>query len=203
MSLSRIPFQSVNESRIEAIVGIQTRPMCRAAGIPTITNATQRSRPSNWRRRPVLRSARDARGFWTWAWTAVANAAPASVREWKAPAAAQRRAQPALLGEDGLGLGLHVFEDPVNARRVRYEVRERLTGDVRGELGAGVAVEELGHCWRRGDCLHRLQLQRVVDRAVDIQRCRHGARVLGQIRLLGGRGTEVVKELFGGGRVLR
>ncbi len=85
---------------------------------------------------------------WFWTWTAVANAAPAAVREWQAPAV-MRRAQPALLREDGLGLGLHVFEDRVDARRVGYEVRERLTGDVRGELRAGVAVEELRHRRRR------------------------------------------------------
>src|ERR671916_1787559 len=104
MSLSLIPFQSVNESKIDAIVGIHTRPMWRAAGIPTIANTTQRSRPSNCRSRPVFRSAADAGGFWAWTWTAVAKAAPAAVREWQAPAAAMRRAQPALLREDGLGL---------------------------------------------------------------------------------------------------
>src|SRR5215207_2697654 len=161
MSLSRIPFQSVNESKIEAMVGTHTNPMCRIAGIPTIANAIQRSPPSNCRRRPVFRSATDAGGFWAWTWTAVANAAPAAMREWHAPAAARRGAQPALLREDGLGLGLHVFENRVDARGVGDEVRERLTGNVRGELRAGVAVEELRHCRRRGDRFERLQLQRV------------------------------------------
>ena len=79
---------------------------------------------------------------------------------------------PALLREDGLGLGLHVFEDRVDARGVGQEVGERLTGDVRGELRAGVAVEELGHRRRRGDRLERLLLQRGVDRGVDVVRRR-------------------------------
>ena len=34
MSLSRIPFQSVKESTIEAMVGIQTSPTCKTAGMP-------------------------------------------------------------------------------------------------------------------------------------------------------------------------
>ena len=57
MSLKRMPFQSVNESKIEAIVGIQTRPTCRIVGIPTIASATQRSRPSNCRSRRVFGAA--------------------------------------------------------------------------------------------------------------------------------------------------
>ena len=57
-------------------------------------------------------------------------------------------------------------------RGVGQEVGERLTGDVRGELRAGVAVEELGHGRRRGDRLERLLLQRGVDRGVDVLRRR-------------------------------
>src|SRR5215207_7908377 len=105
MSLNRIPFQSVNESKIEATVGTHTSATCRIVGIPTIANTTQRSRPSNCRRRRAFRPAKEAGGVWTRA--AVANAAPDSLSEGKAPADAHRRARSVLLREDGLGLGLH------------------------------------------------------------------------------------------------
>ncbi len=112
------------------MVGIQTSAMCRNAGMPTIASTTQRSAPSNWRRRRIFRAAGETPpssggglgvetgGFWTW--TAVATAAPASPRERSAPAAAAAGASGVtLLGEDRLGLSLHVFEDPVDAGRGR------------------------------------------------------------------------------------
>ena len=47
--------------------------------------------------------------------------------------------------EDDFGLGLHVLEDAVDAGRIGQEVGEGRSRHIRGELGAGVAVEELGH----------------------------------------------------------
>ena len=44
---AEMPFQLVNDSTIETIVGIQIKVTCRMVGIPAIAIATQRSRPSN------------------------------------------------------------------------------------------------------------------------------------------------------------
>src|SRR5918997_6478263 len=166
MSLNRMPFQSVNDSRMEATVGIQTSPTCRRVGMPSIASTTQRSRPSNCRSRRVVGAAMAAGGFWTWA--AVANAALASLREENVPAAQAAAGVIgfSLLREDDLGLGLHLFQDSVDAGRIGQEVGERLTGHVRGELRTRVAVQELRHCRRRGDRLEDLLLQRTVERDV-------------------------------------
>jgi hypothetical protein len=75
MSLNRIPFQSVKESKIEAMVGIQTSATCRIVGIPAIANTTQRSRPSNCRRRRALRPAVVSGGFCTRAAVAIVDLA--------------------------------------------------------------------------------------------------------------------------------
>src|SRR5262245_14525527 len=184
MSLNRIPFQLVNESQIEAIVGTQTSKTCRRVGIPAIASTTQRSRPSNWRYRRVFVFvlARVAGGFW--ARVAVATAAPALLEKRDAPAGAHRRARRLLLVEDGLGLILHVGEDRVGLGGIGNEVRERLTGDVGGELRARVAVEELGHGLRRGDRRERLLLQRGEDRLVDVLLRADHALVFRQVRLL-------------------
>ena len=93
-----------------------------------------------------------------------------------APAGCNRRARPGLLAEDGLGLGLHVVEDRVDLRGIRDEVGQRRAGDIRGELRAGVAIEELGHVRRRGDGIEDLLLQRGVARGVGIVRSRHRSR---------------------------
>ena len=93
MSLNRIPFQSVNESKIEAIVGIQTSPTCRIVGIPAIASTTQRSRPSNCRSRPRLRLGRGMRVGSGLAWSCRCQCCPRfAARVKRAPAAAQRRA---------------------------------------------------------------------------------------------------------------
>src|SRR5215213_10279049 len=112
MSSSRIPFQSVNESKIEAIVGIQISETCRIVGIPTIARTIHRSRPSNWRRRRTFGPNWAELSAWVGGirtWAAVATATPASLREENAPASRHRRARSALSAEDHLGLGLHVF----------------------------------------------------------------------------------------------
>src|SRR6188768_1491441 len=114
MSLNRIPFQSVNESPIEAIVGIQTRPTWRMVGIPAMARTTHLSRPSNWLMPPRLRFF-GGTGFSTGIGEAVATAVSASFGEWeKRPPPYRRRAQTGLLAVDGLSLGLHVFQDSID-----------------------------------------------------------------------------------------
>src|SRR5690349_5723513 len=91
MSLTRIPFQSVNDRKIEAIVGIQTSPTCSNVGIPSIAATTQRSRPSNCRSRRAFEAASDAGALGAWGGgigisADVATAAPVSLRAGTAPA---------------------------------------------------------------------------------------------------------------------
>ena len=104
-----------------------------------------------------------------------------------------------------LGLGLHVFEDASRCSRDRTRKSAKAwTGHVRGELRAGVAVEELRHLERGGDRLERPSSAAGVkiDWSMSVAAADH-ARVLRQVRLLRRRGAEVVEELLGGFGVLR
>src|SRR5687768_4998688 len=122
-----------------------------------MASTTQRSRPSKCRPARAFVLTADAAGFWIC--VATATAAPAPLPEIARPPAHAGGRAPTLLGEDRLGLGLHVFKDGVDTGGVDEEVRERLAGHVRRELRAGVAVEELRYRAGRGNGLERLLLQ--------------------------------------------
>ena len=115
---------------MDAIVGIQTREICRKVGIPTINAATHRSRPSNCRCARVVFFAA-VRGGFVVICSAVAKTIPrVNANAEAAPAEACRRARPKLFAEDHFGLSLHIVKNRVDLRRIRQEVRKRLTCDI-------------------------------------------------------------------------
>ena len=119
------------------IAGIHTNMMCRKAGIPTNSQSHMRSRPAT-----------------TFFFGLVAGRAVVVIVSFNS------------LERVRLLLLLDRAEDRVDLARIGDEVGEGRADDVGGEVGVGVAVEELGDVRRRADELDRFLLQRVVPAGV-------------------------------------
>src|SRR6059058_4633792 len=121
-----MPFQLVNDSSTEAIAGNQTRTS--SVGTMVISVTTARSRPDSLRTR-FLRAETGAGG---------APPEPVSGRGTAVGWAV-------ISGrEDRLLLALYALRGPVDVLGVLDELLQRRDHHRRREVGAGVAVEELG-----------------------------------------------------------
>src|SRR5215217_5234654 len=138
------PLQRANDSTTEAIAGTQTQPRTSNVGIATIRTRKTRSVPVTWTRRPPRR-----RGA-----AALARAAGTVGRSLIGP-----DPPPVSGGEDGLLLALQALGQPVHVVGVLEEGLDAGEHDRGGEVGPGVAVQELGDRLGRADELHRLLLE--------------------------------------------
>src|SRR6266545_6820327 len=137
-----MPSHCANDSAIEPNVGPHTSSRCTAAGMPSISPSTSRSR------RPIR------------------------LRPRPAGAPGGGASSPARAGTDGtvtvrtsaaevvrLLLFLDLLHDPVDLVRVVEEVADGALHDVLREVGAGVAVQELRDVLGGADRLGGLLLQ--------------------------------------------
>src|SRR5882724_2743544 len=137
-----MPFQLVNDSSTDAVVGTQTNTRCARVGMPTMSASTILSR------RLKRRTRRDEDLF-----LSRRVAGGSSVEVMRQPCPSGREVLGLLRLDRGLG-GLR-------AARVVQPLGDGRLDDVRHETGIGIAVTELREELGLVDELHRLLLQRV------------------------------------------
>src|SRR5829696_1781853 len=137
------PVHLANDSTTEAIAGSQTHSTTRTVGIITISARKIRSVPDTWTRR--RRRRRGAAAF--------AGAAGTVGRSLITPPS------PVSGGEDRLLLALQALGQPVHVVGVLEEGLDAGEHHRGGEVGPGVAVQELGDRLGRADELDRLLLE--------------------------------------------
>src|SRR5215211_1596790 len=154
------PVQRANDSATEAIAGSHTHPTTRTVGMITIRARKIRSVPVTRTRLPGRR-----RGA-----AASAGAAGTTGRSLIG-------ASPGSGGEDGLLLALQALGQPVDVVGVLEEGLDAGEHHRGGEVGPGVAVQELGDRLGRADELDRLLLQASVGGAVGLAASPNRGRV--------------------------
>src|SRR5918992_3494379 len=152
------PVQLANDSTTVATAGSQTSPTTRTVGMATMRTRKSRSVPVVWTRRPRRgRAGRRGAASAGVAGTVGRSVIGASLIDWGARLEPPR--PPVSGGEDRLLLALQALGQPVDVVRVLDEGLEAGDHDRRGEVGPGVAVQELGDRLGRADELGRLLLQ--------------------------------------------
>src|SRR5215216_7428162 len=151
------PLQRANDSTTEAIAGSQTQHTTMIVGIATIRIKKIRSVPVTRTRLPARR-----RG------TAASVAGAAGTVGRSLIGASSIHGPPGSGGEDGLLLALQALGQPVDVVGVLEEGLDAGEHHRGREVGAGVAVQELGDRLGRADELDRLLLQAGVGAGVGL-----------------------------------